>query len=295
MSALAEMSTFLEVVDRGSLSAAARTLATATSTVSARLAALEARLGVRLLVRSTRSLRLTAEGQRYLVDCRRILGDIEHTEACIRQGHGALRGRVRVTAPSDLGRGRVRDVLDAFIAENPQLSLHVHLSDAVVDLVGAGFDLGLRVGPRRGAVTRRIAAGRRVVCAAPAYWRAHGRPRSPHDLAAHECLLWTSDGGHEQAWLFAGAGADRSVRVRGRRSSNDGALVRAWCLAGHGVARKSLWDVEADLTAGKLEAVLEDRAEAADLHLALPSRNPPRRVRALIDHLARALAPASNG
>jgi DNA-binding transcriptional LysR family regulator len=293
MSAVAEMTTFLEVVDRGSLSAAARSLATVPSTVSARLAALEARLGVRLLIRSTRSLRLTEEGERYLVDCRRILAEIERAEACIRQGHGALRGNVRVTAPSDLGRGRLRPVLDAFVDDNPRLGVHLHLSDAVVDLVRGGFDLGLRVGSPRGAGTilRRIARGRRVVCATPAYWAKRGRPRAPADLADHECLLWSVDGSNEQSWDFAGERGARStvVRVGGRRSTNDGALVRQWCLQGLGAARKSLWDVEDDLAAGRLEAVLEAHEHPADLYVVYPSRNPPRRVRALVDHLVRSL------
>lgn len=289
MSALLEMQTFLEIVDRGSLSAAARALATVPSTISARLTALEDRLGVRLVVRSTRRLRITADGERYLVDCRRILDDVERSEACIRQG--TLRGSLRITAPSDLGRSRLRPILDAFMDAHPRIDVHLHLSDEVVDLVAGGFDAALRVGQLRDSslVARRLAGGHRVICAAPSYWASHPRPTAPADLAQHECLLWTSDGRNEAAWTFAGTdGADTSqlVRVRGRRSSNDGELVRAWALAGLGVAQKSLWDVERDLNAFRLESVLTRFVRPADLYVVYPSgRNLPRRTRSLVDHL----------
>lgn len=281
------MQTFLEIVDRGSLSAAARSLATVASTVSARLVALEERLGARLMVRSTRSLRLTEEGERYLVDCRRILGEIERTEACIRNWQGSLTGTLRITAPSDLGRGRLRPILDAFVDAHPRIGVHLHLADEIVDLVRGGFDAALRVGrlPERELVARRLARGHRVVCASPAYWARHGRPSSPPELAGHECLLWSSDGRNEASWAFAEGRDETTVRVRGRRSSNDGALVRAWALAGFGVAQKSLWDVEHDLEAGRLESVLNGFVRPADLHVVYPGRKLPRRVRSLVDHL----------
>lgn len=284
MSALLEMQTFLEIVDRGSLSAAARSLGAVPSTVSSRLTALERRLGVRLLVRSTRQLRLTDEGRVYLADCRRILDEIERTEACLGRLRGTLRGSVRLTAPSDLGRGRLRPLLDTFLDANPRLQLHLHLSDDVVDLVGEGIDLALRVGPLPGStlVARRLTAGHRIVCASPGYWARHPRPSTPEELAAHECLLWTSERVHEATWTFA----ESAVRVQGRRSSNDGELVRAWALAGYGVAYKSFWDVEADLARGRLEPALTACVQPVNLSVVYPSgQHLPRRVRSLIDHL----------
>ncbi|XXX78312.1 LysR family transcriptional regulator [Sorangium sp. So ce134] len=289
MSALLEMQTFLEIVDRGSLSAAARSLATVPSTISARLVALEERLGVQLVIRSTRRLRLTEEGERYLVDCRRILEEIERSEACIRRGQSSLRGSLRITAPSDLGRGRLRAVLDAFLEAHPRIGVYLHLSDEVVDLVRGGFDVALRVGPLQGSslTARRLATGHRVVCAAPSYWSRHPRPSAPGDLAGHDCLLWNPEGRNEATWTFAAEGeGTQAVRVRGRRSSSDGELVRAWALAGLGVAQKSFWDVERDLEASRLESVLNRFVRAADLSIVYPAgRHLPRRVRALVDHL----------
>ncbi|WP_434046600.1 MULTISPECIES: LysR family transcriptional regulator [Sorangium] len=289
MSALLEMQTFLEIVDRGSLSAAARSLATVPSTISARLSSLEERLGVQLAIRSTRRLRLTEEGERYLVDCRRILEEVERSEACIRRGQGALRGSLRVTAPSDLGRGRLRPILDAFAEAHPRIRVYVHLSDEVVDLVRGGFDMALRVGQLEGnsLTARRLATGHRVVCAAPSYWARHPRPSAPADLAHHDCLLWTPEGRNEAIWTFAADGdGTQAIRVSGRRSSNDGDLVRAWALAGLGVAQKSFWDVDRDLEAGRLESVLNRFVRAADLSVVYPSgRHLPRRARALVDHL----------
>jgi DNA-binding transcriptional LysR family regulator len=289
MSALVEMQTFLAIVERGSLSGAARALATVPSTISARLSALEDRLGVRLLVRSTRRLRLSEEGERYLIDCRRILDQVERSEASIRRGDGSLRGSLRITAPSDLGRSRLRHMLDRFTELHPRVDVYLHLSDAISDLVSGGFDLALRVGPLRpsSAITRKLASGQRVICAAPAYWSRHPRPAAPRDLAGHDCLLWTPDGSHEASWNFASPnGPIEAVRVRGRRSSNDGELVRSWALAGLGVAQKSLWDVQRVLEEGRLEAVLTRFSQPADLHLVYPSgRHMPKRVRALADYL----------
>lgn len=288
MSALLEMQTFLEIVGRGSLSAAARSLGAVPSTVSARLAALEGRLGVRLLARSTRQLRLTEEGEHYLIDCRRILDEIERSEACIGRYRGSLRGGLRVTAPSDLGRGRLRRVLDTFVEAHPRVTLHLHLSDETVDLVRGGFDLALRVGRPRGGdlVARKLVRGRRVVCASPGYWARRPRPATPQELVGHECLLWNANGQNEASWSFAGEGGPFAVRVQGRRSSNDGELVRAWALAGLGVAQKSRWDVERDLDTGQLETALDDFVCPADLYVAYPAGGPlPRRARCLVDHL----------
>lgn len=296
MSSLLEMQTFVEIVDRGSLSAASRSLGAVPSTVSARLTALEDRLGVRLLTRTTRQLRLTESGARYLADCRRILAEIERSEQALRSQQRALSGTIRITAPSDFGRTRLRPVLDALVAAHPRLSVHLHLSDRVVDLVGQDFDLAVRVGhlPESSLVARRIATGHRLVCAAPEYWARHGRPAKPEDLAKHECLLWTPDGVNEATWTFRAkedAGRPRSVRVRGRRASNDGEVVRAWALAGLGVAQKSYWDVAADLEAGRLEPVLRPYARRADLHAVhARGRHLPHRVRVLVDHLAHGFA-----
>lgn len=284
MASLLEMQTFVEIVDRGSLSAAGRALATVPSTVSARLTSLEDRLGVQLLTRTTRQLRLTDDGERYLADCRRILEEVERSECAVRHRRGMLQGTLRITAPSDFGRTRLRPVLDAFLDAHPRLELHLQLSDEVVDLVENELDLAIRVGrlTESSLVTRRLTTGHRVVCATPEYWARRGRPTKPAQLASHDCLLWTSDGRNDATWTFEG----ESVRVRGRLSSNDGELVRRWALAGAGVAQKSYWDVRDDLEAGRLESVLQPYARAADLHAVFPrNKHLPHRTRGLLNHL----------
>ena len=299
MSSLLEMQTFVEIVDRGSLSAAGRALSTVPSTVSARLTSLEDRLGVQLLTRTTRQLRLTENGERYLADCRRILEEVERSECAVRHRQGDLQGSLRITAPSDFGRTRLRPVLNAFAAAHPRLTVHLHLSDEVMDLFDQEIDVAIRVGrlPESSLVARRLAAGHRVVCAAPGYWARRGRPTEPEQLTSHECLLWTTDGRNEATWTFApsGTGSEarkaRTVRVRGRHASNDGEVVRSWALAGLGVAQKSYWDVAADLEAGRLESVLQRHARPADLHVVYAkNRHLPHRVRALVNHLVASFA-----
>lgn len=274
------METFVAIIEKGSLSAAARALSTVPSTASARLTALEGRLGVQLVTRTTRQLSLTDDGEIYLADCRRILAEIERSECAIRHRRGALSGHIRLTAPSDFGRQRVRPALDAFMQAHPRISVNLHLSDRVEDL--GEHDLAIRVGPLKGStlVARRLAGGHRVVCAAPSYWAGHPRPDAPADLAKHECLLW--EGRSQAVWHFT----SDAVQVRGRHSSNDGEVVRSWALAGLGVAQNSYWDVSDDLAAGRLEAVLATHARPSDLYVVYArSRHPTHRVRGLVNHL----------
>ncbi|WP_373047057.1 substrate binding domain-containing protein [Vulgatibacter sp.] len=160
-----------------------------------------------------------------------------------------------------------------------------HAAAGLAAAVGGGFDLAIRVGrlPESRLVARKLARGHRVICAAPAYWARHPKPLTPADLAAHECLLWNTDGRNEATWTFG----TEAVRVSGRRSSNDGELVRTWALAGLGVVRKSWWDVAADLAAGRLEPALASFVEPADLYAVFPGgRDLPQRLRCLVDHLA---------
>ncbi|EGD00248.1 LysR family transcriptional regulator [Burkholderia sp. TJI49] len=223
-----------------------------------------------------------------------MLAEADELESRVRLGVQTLSGPVRLSAPADLGRERVVPVVDAFLAEHPAVTVDLHLGDGFVDLVGQGLDFAIRRGTLADSALRSRSLGRsrRVVCASPAYLAAHGTPRHPDDLAAHDCIVMRFGQSPYAEWPFLVDGEPRRVTVRGRRIANDGALVRAWCIAGHGVALKSLIDVEQDLASGALVEILRAFSPGdVDLQIVYPgSAVQPRRVRVLIDRLAQALA-----
>jgi DNA-binding transcriptional LysR family regulator len=295
---LADMDLFARAVLAGSLSAAGRELGLSPAVASKRLARLEARLGARLLQRSSRRLSLTDEGALYFERCQAILADVAEAEALLGTDSGAARGTLRVSATSNLGRRWVGPVAAAFAAEHPDVVVQLLLTDHVVDLVESGIDCAVRVGPVADAqlVARRLADNRRVVCATPAYLQAHGEPRTLADLEHHACLVLASGGALHADWRFRPArGEPVDVRVRGRLVSDTGGQVHDWMLAGHGLARRSIWDVAEDLAAGRLVEVLRDWSDAeAPISVVYPSRRfLPRRTRLFIDALAAHFAQAA--
>jgi len=288
---LADMDLFARAVAAGSLSAAGRELGLAPAVASKRLARLEAHLGARLLQRSSRRLSLTDEGALYLERCQAILADVEEAESLLGDDATQARGTLRVSATSNLGRRWVGPVAAEFAARHPQVAVQLSLTDHVVDLVEAGLDCAVRVGPvaDEQLVARKLADNRRVVCATPGYLRAHGTPRSLADLERHACLVLASGGALHADWRFRAAhGGHVNLRVRGRLVSDTGGQVHDWMLAGHGLARRSLWDVADDLAAGRLVEVLRDWSdEDAPISVVYPSRRfLPRRTRLFIDALA---------
>lgn len=292
MDRVREMEVFAQVAASGSLSAAARVLGLSVGAVSKHLAALEARLGARLLLRTTRSLALTDEGEAFLPRVRALLADLAEAEAVVAAEEGPLTGFLRVTASASFGRTHVAPLVAEFLRRHPGLRLHLLLTDTILDLVEENVDVALRFGvlPDSGLVARRLAANWRVVCAAPAYLERAGRPLSPAELAGHECLVIGD--GNERVWTFVGGDGEESVRVGGRLASNNGEVVHSWALEGMGLALKSVWDVEGDLAAGRLVAVLEQwRSPDTALHAVSPAaraRSP--RVRRFIDFVAAHLA-----
>jgi DNA-binding transcriptional LysR family regulator len=299
---LQDMDLFVRAVASGSLSAAGRELGTSPAVASKRLARLEARLGTRLLQRSSRRLSLTDDGALYLERCQAILADVAEAEEMLGGDDQAVRGTLRVSASSALGRRWVGPVVAAFAAQHPEVVVHLSLSDRLVDLVDGGVDCAVRVGPltEDGLIARKLADNRRVVCATPAYLKAHGAPRTPAELAQHACLVLAPGPALHADWRFRPRlGAPASVRVRGRLVSDNGQQIHDWMLAGHGLARRSIWDVADDLAAGRLMEVLRDWAdEDAPISVLYASRRHlPRRTRLFIDalaaHFSTASAPAS--
>jgi len=272
---LDDLEVFVSTADRGSLSAAARALDISPALASAALKRLEEGLQLRLLARTTRSLRLTAEGEQYLRHAREALRMLKEGHESLLQGKDALGGLLRISMPSDLGRNVLLPWLDGFQAEYPAISLQLFLSDRVADMFRQPVDLALRYGKLDDSslVAMPIAPGnRRVLVASPDYIRTHGAPSSVADLAQHNCLRFALDDVMYDRWFFPANGA--VVQVRGNRSSDDGDLVHRWAVAGLGIAYKSRLDVTSDLEAGRLQLLLPDvMGEEVPLHLVCMHRS----------------------
>ncbi|RON69629.1 LysR family transcriptional regulator [Pseudomonas fluorescens] len=281
---------FLLIVEKGGLSAAGREAGLSPTSVSERLAALEKHYAATLLTRTTRSISLTDEGRLLLEGARRLLADAEHIESSIKLGTDHISGLIRLSAPVDLGRNHVVPILDQFLAENPEVSVDLNLTDGVLDLAGQGIDFAIRYGalPDSTLRVRKLSEGRRVVCASPAYLRAHGEPQHPAELAQHPCILMRFGNNIHREWQFRSDGRSFKVSVSGRRIANDGDQVRQWCLAGHGLCIKSYIDVREDLNTGRLIEVLQAYSlPGVNLQIVYPSGHAlPRRVKLLMDEIA---------
>ncbi|OZI64176.1 LysR family transcriptional regulator [Bordetella genomosp. 1] len=284
---------FLAIADQGSLSAVARSRAISPSTVSLALQKLEARVGAPLVTRTTRRLSLTADGERFAADCRRILGELDEVLDGV-ASDGPLTGQLRVTCTNDFGRQRLAPLVDTFMRLHPGLRVELWLSDSIIDLAEEGLDLGIRTGPLRDSrlTARLLVRGRHCVVASPAYWARAGRPAHPRDLQQHNCLVLARPGALLSNWRFLEAGQIFTVKVDGDRRTTDGGMLRAWAVAGAGVVMKSSWDAHEDLQAGRLEPVLDDFGVTdMNLYAVYPAgRQAPRRTRAFVDFLADALA-----
>ncbi|MBP2236753.1 DNA-binding transcriptional LysR family regulator [Sinorhizobium kostiense] len=287
------MAVFLAVVEEGDFSAAARRLRMTPSAVSKIVGRLEARLGVRLLQRSTRSISLTAEGHAFAESTRRILSDMEEAELAIQPG-SEPRGRLRVSLPSAFGHRLIVPMLPAFIGRYPAIELELDFTDAIVDLVNGDADVAVRVAAQSDSmlITRRLAPNRRIICAAPGYLERYGIPQNPDDLEKHVCLGITSRG-RLNVWEFEEGGLRRSIRIRSSVEANSTEALRRLALAGMGVVRLSEILVSPDISAGRLKPLLIDsnHAEAEPISVVYPHRRflSPR-VRAFVDFLVEQFA-----
>ncbi|WP_454674802.1 LysR family transcriptional regulator [Achromobacter pestifer] len=250
---------FVAAADQGSFSAAARELDLTPAVASAALKRLELTLETRLFVRSTRSLRLTSDGERYLEYARAAIATLEAGKNAMARDKTAISGTLSVSIPSDLGRHVLLPWLDDFQHQHPRVSFQVRISDRLADLYRQPVDIAIRYGTPNdsGLVALPLAEhNRRVVCAAPAYLARHGVPQVPADLRRHNCLSFVLGETLHDRWTFEHEGTSTTVPVKGDRVGDDGDLVRRWALAGHGVAYKSHYDVLSDLRAGRLVELL---------------------------------------
>ena len=294
MDKLKQLETFASVATRGSLTAAARAEGVAPAIIGRRLDALEARLGVKLMVRTTRRITLTHEGSAFLEDCQRLLVDMANAEASVSAGGVKASGHLRITAPAGFGRRHVAPLVPRFRELHPEVTISLNLSDRVVDVAGEAYDCAVRVGdlPDSSLVSVRLADNRRLCVATPRYLQRHGRPQTPADLARFDCLTLSSDASQTRGWAFVvpAEGGDKTIvhlRPGGPLDCTDGQVLREWCLAGYGIAWRSTWEVEADIAAGRLESVLDDFAAPPNGIFALfpQSKHLALRVRLWIDFL----------
>ncbi len=323
MAKLKQLESFVSVATRGSLTAAAQAEGVAPAIMGRRLDALEERLGVKLLLRTTRRISLTHEGSAFLEQCQRILADVANAEASVSEGGVKASGHLRITAPAGFGRRHVAPLVPQFRDIHPDVTISLNLSDRIVDIGAEGFDCAVRVGdmPDSSLVSVRLADNRRLCVATPAYLERHGTPQTPADLVRFDCLTLSSDASQTRGWAFRQSArgalvAEGSAQVKGgaRRAGDtqrnplpprlqseavnylkpagpldcsDGQVLHDWCLAGWGIAWRSTWEVEAEIAAGQLVEVLHDFAAPPNgIYAVFPQRKHlALRVRLWIDFL----------
>jgi LysR family transcriptional regulator, transcriptional activator for dmlA len=292
MDAFSDLAFFSLLVKHGSLAAAAQQLGVTPPAVSKRLAAIERRLGVRLLQRTTRRIGLTPEGETYLVAGARVLEELERTVAGSR---AVPKGLLRVCATLGFGRKHIAPVLSKFVRQYPDVEVQLQLTDRPVNLVEQGFDLQLRFGdlPDARLTARLLARNRRVLCASPAYLRRAGEPTAPRELARNACLFIRESEETFGSWHLRSGVRTETVKVRGPLAANDGECVLGWALDGHGILMRSLWEAAPMLRSGRLKPVLPEWSlPSADIYAVFPTRSHlSAKTRALVDFLLLAFEP----
>ena len=302
-----QLESFVSVAARGSLTAAALAEGVAPAIMGRRIDALEERLGVKLLVRTTRRISLTHEGSAFLEDCQRLLTDFANAEASVSAGGVKASGHLRITAPAGFGRRHVAPLVPRFRDLHGDVTISLNLSDRVIDIAGEAYDCAVRVGDMADSslVSLRLADNRRLCVATPKYLQQHGTPQHPAELARFDCLALSSDASQTRGWAFkvpkantdAAVGAtavgdddDHGVthlKPVGPLDCSDGQVLHDWCLAGYGIAWRSRWEVEAEIASGRLVVVLEQFAAPPNgIYAVFPQRKHlPLRVRLWIDFL----------
>lgn len=284
-----ELRSFVLVAEKGSFAAASVVEGVTPVVMGRRLDALEHRLGVRLMHRSTRGLTLTDLGEQFVEQARQLLRDFDAAESSISEGRHTVRGHLVVSAPAAFGRHHVGPHAPEFRTRHPDLKMSFNFTDSVIDLVREGYDMAIRIGevtdPNYVAV--RLFPNRRVVCGTPGYFERHGVPRTLEDLARHNCLAFNLQGGQQRGWTFIRDGKPLAVRVDGDLDCNDGELLYNWVKQGLGIGWRSTWEIQAELSRGELVTVLDDYAAPSyDIQAVYPQqRYLPANIRHFIAYL----------
>ncbi|MGQ0658561.1 MAG: LysR family transcriptional regulator [Chromatiales bacterium] len=297
MEDLMRMATFARVVEAKSFSEAARRLGMSKSQVSKQVASLERSLRARLLNRTTRKLSLTEIGAAYYEHCARIVEEVKEAELAVSQFRSEPRGVIRVNASVEFGTLQVAPALPAFLAQFPEVSVDMTLSDRSIDLAEEGCDLAIRVAwkdePGLTVVARELAPSQRKVCATPNYLERHGVPQAPNDLVHHNCLTYTGSGSKDDWWSFVGPEGEITVPVSGNLRINDNEALWQAARGGLGIAFLPTYIVGQDLQQGVLRAVLTEYmpGERSIYAIYLPTRHLSPKVRAFIDFFLALYAP----
>jgi DNA-binding transcriptional LysR family regulator len=290
---LTDLRLFTIMTAAGSLSETARRLNCSAAGISRRLAAMEARLGVRLIDRSSRRFALTQEGSLYHARALDILAALDRADAEVAARVKDPQGRLRVGVPLEIGRRRFAAIIAQFTERYTNLAVELILSDSRLDVISDELDVLLHLdAPNDGSlVVRKLLASRRAVCASPDYIARHGNPALPSDLLRHDCICLVRGREVFDRWVFREGGKLREVRVHGRLTTNNAEVMHGWALLGRGICLKALWDVEGDLAEGRLVELLTPYA-SDDICLYATyatRRHLPSRVRVFIDFVATAM------
>ena len=265
----------LKVAEMKSITAAAESLDMQTATASAAVKRVEKNLGIELFIRTTRQLRLSPAGEKYLPHCQQAMQTLEFAKQNIKHDLDIVDGEIRLAVSSDLGRNVILPWLDEFLDIHPNVTLKLHMSDSNIDFYRDSVDLALRYGALSDVNLYgfKICDIPRILCAAPAYLKKHGRPTTLDDLQRHNGLFYQLHDVIHDVWLFNDEGKDRKIKMSGNRAGNDGDLVRRWCVQGKGIAAKSSLDMANDLLDNRVELVLpEFSLKPTELWLVCPSR-----------------------
>ena len=290
-----DMQFFVQLVRCASLAAVARELQVTPAAVSKRLSALEARLGVPLLNRTTRRLSLTEQGRTYLDSARRILEEIEAVEGGLQAARAQPAGLLRVNATLGFGRMQIGPAITGFSRKYPRVEVQLQLTASPPPLVDEAYDVGIRFGepPDSRLIARLLAPNRRLLCASPAYLARAGTPRKPQELARHNFIsIRQADDAQGLLRLSSGKRAE-TVKAHGNLSTNDGEVAVSWALSGLGIVLRAEWDVARYLRSGRLQPVLENwQTPPVDIHAVYPAQHAKTmRVQAFVEHLSRYFAP----
>lgn len=283
---ITSMEVFVHTVRSGSMSEAARSLNVTPAAVSYRLSKLEKSLGTRLLHRTTRRIALTQDGAEYLRQAERIISELEKIEAPVSRRDEEPQGILKVTMPASFGRQNIAPVMPKFLKRYPEVRLNLVMTDEIIDIMTQSIDLAIRICQLEDSelIARKIAPDRRVVCASPDYLKRYGTPRTPSDLADHNCLILSQ----QPYWLFKGPNGLERIKISGNFECNNGEVIREATCAGLGISLKATWDIAGALKSGRLVTVLDDYPISSDTSIwaIYPSRrNVPAKVTAFVSFL----------
>ncbi len=272
---LDDLTLFTRIADTGSITAAADQLDMTPATASAALKRLESAVGTQLFIRSTRQLRITTEGETFLIHAHKALDAIQQGVSSLHSSKGEVQGRIRISLSSDLGRNQVLPWLENMMEQHPKLSIRLSMQDENIDFYSNHVDVALRYGAPEDSsmIGFHIATLDRVICASPEYIKNYGEPKHPQDLKSHNCLLYSIANRVFDTWKISNQKASYKIRVQGNRICNDGDVVRRWLVNGKGIAFKSRLDLTNDLAANRVVEILPDfKSSELELWLICPSR-----------------------